>query len=452
MKRTILIFLAAALALAGIFLVSQGIDKSVSIQINGQPAEIKSSAWTVSGLLVEQNISLTKEDAIDLPLSTWLFGGETISIEKADWVTIEADGETFSVFTRHRSPEVILSEAGIELSSRDQIMLDGKPAVVGIKMSPGDNHSIQVQRAQTVEILVESQSESISSTAATLGDALWEHGIQLSVGDRLSPLSGTLLDKSLNAELQPAQDITIHYAAGMIKSRTAAETVREALAETGIPLQGLDYSRPGANSQVPGDGVIQVVRVQENLLLENEPVPYDTGTQPVADLEIDNRKIVQSGVYGLMTRRVRVRHEDNLEISRQVEAEYMSQESQSEIIGYGTQIVPKTINTPDGPIKYWRALSMYAVSYNVTSNGGYGTATGVPLAKGVSAIDPRYIPYGTRMYVPGYGHALAADTGGGIKGRMIDLGYLDEDYVSWHEWVTVYFLWPPPENVVWIIP
>jgi 3D (Asp-Asp-Asp) domain-containing protein len=95
---------------------------------------------------------------------------------------------------------------------------------------------------------------------------------------------------------------------------------------------------------------------------------------------------------------------------------------------------------------------MYAVSYNVTSNGGYGTATGIPLAKGVAAIDPRYIPYGTRMYVPGYGEALAADTGGGIKGRMIDLGYLDEDYVSWHEWVTVYFLWPPPENVVWTIP
>ena len=56
------------------------------------------------------------------------------------------------------------------------------------------------------------------------------------------------------------------------------------------------------------------------------------------------------------------------------------------------------------------------------------------------------------MYVPGYGEALAADTGGGIRGRMIDLGYRDEDYVSWHEWVTVYFLWPPPENVVWIIP
>jgi 3D (Asp-Asp-Asp) domain-containing protein len=96
---------------------------------------------------------------------------------------------------------------------------------------------------------------------------------------------------------------------------------------------------------------------------------------------------------------------------------------------------------------------MYAISYNVTSSGGDGiTATGLPLERGIVAIDPRYIPYGTRMYVPGDGPALAADTGGGIIGRMIDLGFRDEDYESWHQWVTVYFLWPPPETVAWIIP
>jgi 3D (Asp-Asp-Asp) domain-containing protein len=95
---------------------------------------------------------------------------------------------------------------------------------------------------------------------------------------------------------------------------------------------------------------------------------------------------------------------------------------------------------------------MYAVSYNPTSNGGYGTASGIPLAKGVAAIDNDYILFGTRMYIPGYGIAVAADTGGGVKGRMIDLGYSDDDYVSWHQWVTVYFLWPPPENVPWTIP
>jgi 3D (Asp-Asp-Asp) domain-containing protein len=94
---------------------------------------------------------------------------------------------------------------------------------------------------------------------------------------------------------------------------------------------------------------------------------------------------------------------------------------------------------------------MYATSYHPSVTGDI-TASGLPLRKGVAAIDIRYIPFYTRMYVPGYGEALAADTGSGVKGRWIDLGYSDDDYVSWHKWVTVYFLWPPPENIVWIIP
>jgi len=95
---------------------------------------------------------------------------------------------------------------------------------------------------------------------------------------------------------------------------------------------------------------------------------------------------------------------------------------------------------------------MYAVSYNPASAGGSITASGAPLRKGLVAVDTRYIPFGTRLYIPGYGEAIAADTGGAVKGRVIDLGYSNDDYVAWHQNVTIYFLWPPPENVVWIYP
>jgi 3D (Asp-Asp-Asp) domain-containing protein len=67
-------------------------------------------------------------------------------------------------------------------------------------------------------------------------------------------------------------------------------------------------------------------------------------------------------------------------------------------------------------------------------------------------VDTSIIPFYTQMYVPGYGEALAADIGGGVHGRMIDLGYSDDDYEAWHQWVTVYFLWPPPDNIVWVVP
>ena len=452
MNRTLLIFLAGALALAGIFLVSQGYNKTVTLEINGHPQQVETKAWRVSSFLTEQGIALHEEDSIDPSPTAWMIGDETITIEQANWVTIFADEITTQSFTRQRNLETILSEAGIDLADGDQILLDGIPVSIKKTLSPGESHSLQVQRGQTLEVNSNGGNDSIISTAATIGEALWESGIEVSLGDDISTPLNAPLEKPVVVDLNPAQDVTIQIKNGVVNSRTAAETVGQALAEAGISLQGLDYSRPDANNPVPQDGKIQVIRVQEDLLLESEPIPYESLTQPVADLEIDNRSIVQSGIFGLNTKRIRVRYEDELEISRQVEDEYISQEPQPEIIGFGTQISPKTINTPDGPIKYWRVLSMYAVSYNVTSNGGYGTATGIPLDKGVAAIDPNYIPYGTRMYVPGYGEALAADTGGGINGRMIDLGYLDENYVSWHEWVTVYFLWPPPENVVWVIP
>jgi 3D (Asp-Asp-Asp) domain-containing protein len=49
------------------------------------------------------------------------------------------------------------------------------------------------------------------------------------------------------------------------------------------------------------------------------------------------------------------------------------------------------------------------------------TATGVKPQIGVVAVDPKVIPLGTRLYVEGYGQAIAGDTGGAIKGNKIDL-------------------------------
>ena len=51
------------------------------------------------------------------------------------------------------------------------------------------------------------------------------------------------------------------------------------------------------------------------------------------------------------------------------------------------------------------------------------TATGIPVAWGVIATDPSFIPLGTRMFVPGYGEGVAADTGSAVKGAIIDLWF-----------------------------
>ena len=80
------------------------------------------------------------------------------------------------------------------------------------------------------------------------------------------------------------------------------------------------------------------------------------------------------------------------------------------------------VETPNGYLPYTQVLGMEATAYLPTDGGGAGiTATGIPATYGIVAVDPNIIPLGTRVYIPGYGEALAADTGGAIYGYKIDL-------------------------------
>lgn len=74
-----------------------------------------------------------------------------------------------------------------------------------------------------------------------------------------------------------------------------------------------------------------------------------------------------------------------------------------------------------------QVLTMEATAYLPTDGGGDGiTASGIQAKHGVVAVDPNVIPLGTKLYIPGYGEALAADTGGDIVGSRIDV--VMEDY------------------------
>lgn len=70
------------------------------------------------------------------------------------------------------------------------------------------------------------------------------------------------------------------------------------------------------------------------------------------------------------------------------------------------------------PVRGGQAIKFEATAYTYT---GYRTATGAETRRGIIAVDPRVIPLGTRLYVEGYGYGVAADTGGAIKGRRIDV-------------------------------
>ncbi len=67
-------------------------------------------------------------------------------------------------------------------------------------------------------------------------------------------------------------------------------------------------------------------------------------------------------------------------------------------------------------------MTVVATAYSLPGT----TATGVPVGWGIVAVDPAVIPLGTRMTIPGYGEGVAADTGGAVRGAMIDLWFPTE--------------------------
>jgi peptidoglycan DL-endopeptidase CwlO len=88
---------------------------------------------------------------------------------------------------------------------------------------------------------------------------------------------------------------------------------------------------------------------------------------------------------------------------------------------------------PPAPPAHGTKVTVSSTGYCIEGN----TATGVPTSKGIVAVDPAVIPLGTRMYVPGYGEGVAADTGSAVKGKMIDVWFSScADAMAWG-WKTV---------------
>jgi uncharacterized protein YabE (DUF348 family) len=386
------------------------------------------------------------------PKDAWLKNGNRVTLLRAIPVQILADGNMVSVYSADRTPSNLIAQAGLSILPEDLILSNGMVVNPDLPM-PADVKaiSLQIVRSVSFTLTVDGETRSISSTAPTLGSALWQAGYTFHAADLLTPPAETQLTPRMAATLQESRPVTIYIGEQEITIRTAATAVGNALEDAGVPLQGLDYSLPPPDDPIPTDHEIRLVRVTEQVLVEQSPISFETVYQPVSDLEIDKQSILQTGEYGINAQRVRVRYEDGQEVSRQVESQWIAREPLPRILGYGTQVIMYTTTVDGVQIQYWRSLNMYATSYH-PSEVGNTTASGLPLKKGVAAVDIRYIPFYTQMYVPGYGEVIAADIGGGVIGRWIDLGYSDNDYVPWHSWVTVYFLWPPPDNIVWIIP
>jgi uncharacterized protein YabE (DUF348 family) len=451
--------LLLAVLLAAAYL---GTRKTIHIQIDGQSHTVATHAATVAAALDETGVRLDPADAVQPPLDAALQAGDTIRVARAPLVSAVANGQIHLLRTQASTPADVLASLNLTLGPGDALWADGRPLADPQAAAETGPWHVQLLRAVPFTIIEDGgPPRSVRASARTVGEALWALGYRVYAGDAITPGLEAPLSPALVVNLARSRPMWVQADGQTLVVRTRRETVGEVLAEAGVALVGEDYSVPADDQPLPPAGVIGVVRVREEVLTEQHLIPYDTVYQALPDVEIDNVYQVQPGQPGVLRRLTRIRYENGVEVSRVTDEETLVQAAQPQVIGYGTQIVIRTLATPDGTIEYWRAYEMYATSYaakftnRTPGTANYGrTASGKILTRGLVAIDRSLIPFGTRMYVPGYGFAEAADTGGGVRGRFIDLGFDDFNYVGWHSQVMVYFLTPAPSegSIRWIIP
>ena len=453
----------------------------VRVSVDGMTERVQTHQDTVGELLEELGLALRSEDILTPPAETELSPGMSVEIIRARPVEIEADGRRWTLHTHAGTIAEVLDEAGLRLRRNDELRLDGEPvtpqtALPPVEMDGGPPRyarghiwderqavplRLSLVRAVPITVNDGGMDFVIHTTAPTVGEALLREQITLYLGDRVMPSLGSRVSAGLRVFIERSTPIIIRADGRTIKTRTRQETVGDALAEQGIAVLGLDRVTPPMTERLKDNMVIQVTRVREVIEIEQEPIPFETVWVPDDDLEIDHQRLDVEGAEGITKRRFRVIYEDGVEVSRALEDVWVAQQPITRAIAYGRKIVTRTLETPEGPLVYWRKIRMLATSYSASTAGkgpdhpSYGrTRLGWKMRKGIVAVDPGVVNLGTHVYVPGYGKGVAADTGSAIKGRRIDLGYDDDNLVLWLSWVDVYLLAPPPPRykIRWVLP
>ncbi|WP_027953492.1 G5 and 3D domain-containing protein [Halobacillus kuroshimensis] len=367
-------------------------------------------------------------------------------------VQVTQNGEKELIRTHADTVEELMSDLDVAVQPHDEL---------SHKLSDSVEYGMDVEyiASKSVHLAIDGgEKEDYSTTAATVGEFFKENDLEFKEHDQLSHQSSEHLADGMSIEVAEAFQVTLNDGGDEEHIWTTTSTVEELLKEQGIELDDLDELNLDADAWVSADTPLEITRVEKVTDIVEEETDYSVEVKKDDSLPKGERKVLEAGQEGLVKKTYEVTIENGEEVSRELVEETVDQESRREIVALGTKVdepapqpvvaastsdaekdtdssrkvvqtsanVSKSSQETSREKESSQTMRMHATAYTAECAGCSGvTATGIDLNenpdKKVVAVDPSVIPLGSRVWVEGYGYAVAGDTGGAINGKRIDL-------------------------------
>ncbi|MFC0014579.1 MULTISPECIES: G5 and 3D domain-containing protein [Allobacillus] len=354
-------------------------------------------------------------------------------------VTVLAGEEKHETNTMAKTVEEVLNELGVERDEHDYLSED-------LTKELEDGMEIELDYSNEVVVTIDDETETYHTFANTAEEFLEEENIEVNEHDHLSFDLEEELSDGRHLAISKAFEVVINDGGEKKTVMTTGQTIQSLLAKEGIKLTELDQLNMEPTKELESNEIIKITRVDKEKKTYDEIIPYNTKTESDDSLEKGKTRIVQKGKEGKKVQTFEITYKNGEEVFRELVSEEITEESQNRVVAQGTKEPPKqtvakkssnnvqqtsaksesTVKTKETNQEEGQTMIVQATAYS-TNNPSLSThtATGIDLRSNprVIAVDPSVIPLGSKVWVEGYGMAIAGDTGGAIKGKKIDIHF-----------------------------